>query len=265
MEWEYIFSVIVPLLFAKRAKLCRLIKLLIMALIRFSNLVNDIRGSSGGNVFARNRSGAYVRNRTTPLNPQSSPQMSTRASFGALAQEWRNLTQTQRDGWNEAVENFPYQNKLGETRLYSGEQLFIKLNRNLQSAELPTISDAPSPGDVSAVSSITATADVMGPSFQISGTTVNTVPTDVIVIQATAPKSAGIATQDRSQFRNIAVLDTTAFEAGADQIAAYEEIYGSIASSEGSKIFIRAYGVSTVSGQASAPFQVGTIVVDTTP
>lgn len=236
-----------------------------MALIRFSNLVNDIRGAAGGNVFARNRSGAYVRNRTTPINPQSLPQMAARGLFGILAQQWRTLTQSQRDAWADMAPNYPYLNKLGEERIYSGEQLFIKLNRNLQAAGQTVITDPELPSGVMSALTMTLAADIMGPSFMISGTLTDASGVTELVIQATPPLSAGKSAPDRSAFRNIATSASAAFTAPVDFITQYEAVFGSFAGSEGGKIFVRVYGVNTATGQASAPLVDSTIIVDTTP
>lgn len=236
-----------------------------MALIRFSNLVNDIRGAAGGNVFARNRSGAYVRNRTTPLNPQSTGQMIARASFGSLSQAWRTLTEAQRLAWADAAPEYPYLNKLGESRNYSGEQLYMKLNRNLQAAGQPLLDEPLSPAGVDAINSLTMEVDIMTPVVNLTGTLTGDDAESTVVIQASAPVSAGKSTIPRSGFKNITTATEAEIIAEADYSTEYEAVFGSFAGQEGAKIFFRIYCVNNLTGQASAPYIASTVIVDTTP
>lgn len=231
-----------------------------MALIQFSNLVNDIRGSSGGNVFSRNRSGAYVRNRTAPLNPQTTSQSAARSLFGNLAQAWRALTAEQRAQWNAAVDDYPYLNKLGQTRTYSGQQLFMTLNRNLQSVDTAQLDSPAAPAGVGTVASMTLTA--------VASTGVITV-TPVIndedgnteySVLATRPVSAGRNFAGRSTKRSIDVYTEAALEAGADIGTTYASIFGPITGQAGSKIFVTVFGVNTVTGQKGTPFTVSAII-----
>lgn len=234
-----------------------------MALIRFSNLVNDIRGSTGGNTFARNKSGAYVRNRTTPLNPGTSAQSVARADLAALSQGWRQLGPDQRDAWNAAAENYPYQNKLGEERFYSGEQLFITLNRNMQSAGQPLLESPAAPAGTIAVVSATMTAN-NGTALTIDSATLSG-DSDTnfqVVVMASAPLSAGIFRPSRSKFKNIQVVSSTEI-ASADLVQAYSAVYGTdtIDDNVGSKLFLRMYVVNITTGERSPALQISTVIV----
>lgn len=104
-----------------------------MALVRAGGGVSEISGSIGGTTFARNRGGAYARNRTTPLNPKSAAQTIVRAGFASLATRWATvLTGSQRDAWSEWAANVPVPNRLGEDRFLTGLQTYIKSNALLQ-------------------------------------------------------------------------------------------------------------------------------------
>lgn len=232
-----------------------------MAIIKFSNLVNDIRGSTGGNTFARNRSGAYVRNRTMPLNPQSQAQSAQRAAFGSLTQAWRNLTESQRAAWNSIADEYPYLNKLGETRTYSGEQLYIVLNRNLQAAGEDTIDNPLSPAGVPAPI-ITDLEVIDDDTINVTGSVSGETTDAVVVVQATAPVSAGKSTVPRSAFRNITTTDVSSLEGGLDVSSEYEAKFGSLTDAAGSKVFFRVYGVNSVTGQASAAERAGEVVAE---
>lgn len=98
-----------------------------MALVQFSGSVSDIRGSIGGMTFSRNRGGAYIRNRTTPVNPSSQRQVDARSQFSAAMAVWAHvLTDYQRMTWTDYASEVPYQNSLGQQRYLSGQQRFIQ-------------------------------------------------------------------------------------------------------------------------------------------
>ena len=100
-----------------------------MALIKLGALVSNISGSIGGTTFARNRGGAYIRNRTVPLNPQSPRQTLVRQVFGQLSNVWSTiLTATQRTAWELYASNVPLTNALGEDRNVSGINMFSRGN-----------------------------------------------------------------------------------------------------------------------------------------
>ena len=115
-----------------------------MALIKLGPLVADIRGSIGGTVFARNRGGAYARNRTTPLNPQSAAQVAVRAAFGVLSNNWTTvLTQDERDAWDAWAGQVPVPNAFGEDRFLSGINAYVAGNSLLSQAGAPLVTNAP--------------------------------------------------------------------------------------------------------------------------
>ncbi|MCH8478817.1 MAG: hypothetical protein LAT56_12865 [Wenzhouxiangella sp.] len=104
-----------------------------MALIKPGALIAEIRGSVGGATFARNRGGQYVRNRSIPLNPQSTRQVAVRQQFGNLSNLWSTtLTPTQRTAWSTYAANVPLPNALGEDRNVSGINMFSRGNALLQ-------------------------------------------------------------------------------------------------------------------------------------
>lgn len=100
-----------------------------MALIKAGALIAEIRGSVGGVTFARNRGGQYARNRSIPLNPQSTRQVAVRQSFGNLSNLWSTtLTAAQRTAWGVYAANVPLPNSLGEDRTVSGINMYSRGN-----------------------------------------------------------------------------------------------------------------------------------------
>lgn len=91
--------------------------------------VAEISGSVGGTTFARNRFGAYMRNRTIPVNPNSSHQQAVRNAVAQLAARWSQvLTSDQRSEWNSYGANVTVQNALGQDVNLTGFQQYIRSN-----------------------------------------------------------------------------------------------------------------------------------------
>jgi len=98
-----------------------------MATIKTSALIADIRGSVGGNVFARNKAGLYARARIKPLNPRSALQQLRRAKLSAAAAYWSQLTAQVRADWQAYATNTSWTNRLGDSINIGGEAAFIRL------------------------------------------------------------------------------------------------------------------------------------------
>lgn len=109
-------------------------------------------GSSGGTTYGRNRFGYYIRNRTKPVNPNTSKQSTARMNFSTASSRWRDvLNQTQRDGWNAYASGTPVTNKLGQTIYLTGHQWYVayySFARQVTAARGAVVNNAPSfPGE----------------------------------------------------------------------------------------------------------------------
>lgn len=102
-----------------------------MALIKLSGIVTAISGKMGGTSFGTSASGAYAKNSGTPRKSLTLSQKGKMALMGTTSQRWRGLTQTQRDTFNAASPDYPYLNRVGETKFYSGYAIFTQLVNNL--------------------------------------------------------------------------------------------------------------------------------------
>lgn len=113
-------------------------------LVKFGGGILDARGSLGGNVYSRNRYGAYVRSRVAPVNPQSPRQSAIRAIVALVTTRWTFvLTQANRDAWGVFAANVPATNKLGEVINLSGFNQFVKSNVAARNSANPFIDAAP--------------------------------------------------------------------------------------------------------------------------
>ena len=180
-----------------------------MAKIKTSALVADIKGTVGGNVFAANKGGNYVRRYKKPTNANTEKQQNVRSSFGYMAGQWRQLTDIERNSWNEGAVQFPYMDKLGEMRVYSGQQLFNKLNNNLVQLGYPIIETCPTPQSFPEVviSTIvnTVTDNILGITIAYDGA-ITSPPNFVTIVHATAPMSKGVSAPQKGLFKKIQTI-----------------------------------------------------------
>lgn len=102
-----------------------------MAKIKFGMMMTDARGKLGGQVFSKNRSGAYVRTKVTPVNPKTSYQQENRSLLGQMSAGWSDLKETQRAAWNGAVSDWQKTNIFGDLQKPTGKNLYTSLNKVL--------------------------------------------------------------------------------------------------------------------------------------
>lgn len=229
-----------------------------MAKVKYGEMIAAMSGSINGTTHSRNRGGAYMRNRSIPVNPQSVAQMAIRAILAALSSMWRGLTAAQRSAWNSATANFPVTDQFGDQRELSGHQLFIRLNSNLENVGAPVISDPPMPEPVESVGTLALVANIDGDIFTVGGD-IAAVPADhTLVIEATPQLSPGIS-YAKNQFRQIGTV-AAAGPLPADIFTMYENRFGAL--DEGAKVFVRVFLVNLNTGQKGQPSQASTLVID---
>lgn len=96
--------------------------------IQYSALVGSTSGKLNGSVASHNKGGAYIRNKGVVSNPNTAGQSIARSRFGGSSSSWKLLTQSQRDAWIAEAPFWPYQDKLQQTRIPSGFQLYTQIN-----------------------------------------------------------------------------------------------------------------------------------------
>ncbi len=107
-------------------------------------LLGEVRGSAGGITFSRNRGGAYIRKRSKPVNPNTQRQVDARNRVADLSIRWSlDLTQDQRDAWDEYAQNVPSSNKIGEAINLTGQNWYVASNALRLQAGLTRVDDAP--------------------------------------------------------------------------------------------------------------------------
>lgn len=228
--------------------------------IKFSALVSDMRGKLNGSVASRNRGGSYLRNKTTPVNPQTPEQQAVRSNFGNISSQWRGLEEASRENFRQFAKEMPYIDIFGDQRYLSGSQMFQRTGINRSLVGEPPLDNPEFPEAFPIFSeeisfSLISSLDGVALAFQNLPATSDEM---LLLIYATPGQSAGI-TFAKNKLRLLG-----AFETGAGGSLSISTEYTSRlgAPSEGSKVFVRMALIDVVAGLTSAPFAIDTIVVD---
>ncbi len=214
--------------------------------VKFSGVgITDGRNKFGGSVASRNTFGAYIRNKVTPVNPQTPSQSAVRAVFADISQAWRDLSQAERDQWNEAVINFSFTDVFGDTIDPTGFNLHQQLNLNLSAIGQAFITTPPAPADVQSLTNLAVDVQNAAQTVIVASTEAIEVNTDFI-IKATAGLSAGIDFV-KTEFKQIVVANSTD-PFPIDISTGYIAVFGAVPAA-GTKVFVEMVGVNDSTGQ----------------
>ena len=125
-----------------------------MASIKFSALVNQLKGKLNGSVFQGSTSGAIVRNKPYFINGSRAGKL-TKADAGrvsnqqryvaSISQEWGQLSDNDRQTWESQAYLWPFTNRFGESYIGSGYQVFQMVNLRLLNFGYNIVSVCPTP------------------------------------------------------------------------------------------------------------------------
>lgn len=227
-----------------------------MAKVKFTAVVADMRNKLNGSVFAKNRGGAYVRTKVTPVNRQTVDQANVRNRLGTFSQGFRGLTANQIAAWNSAVDNFKGTDIFGDIKTPSGINLYVKLNANLASVNTAAISTPPLPSSVPAITALSASADASAHTLSIVFAPSPVPANTSFVILVTKQKSPGQSFfgGQYSQLAVVAAAGTSPQALGT----AYEAKFGSLIT--GQKIGVKIFAINTTTGQAGIPLTTELVV-----
>lgn len=224
--------------------------------IKFGSIVTDGRGKLGGQVYARNRSGAYVRNKVTPNNPQTLYQSLQRAVLATFSEAWRGLTQQQREAWNAAGESFPTTNQFGDQVIPTGKNLFTRLNNNLTDISQSTLTNPPLPAPIVEPEDLEADANADAQTLTLDFNGDNAMGYKIF---ATPPLSPGVGFF-KNKFKMIQTLST----APPGTILLTDDYLARFGAFQaGQKIAIKVVPVVAATGQKGVGKTVAVIAVDT--
>jgi hypothetical protein len=225
--------------------------------MKFGALVADGRGKIGGHVASKNRSGAYLRTKVTPVNRQTASQTTIRNRLANLSQAWRSLTENQRAAWNAAVSDFAKTNIFGDLVNPTGFNLYQRLNNNLIRIGESAIDTPPMPAAITDIVIGALTANGTTGAMSLAYTAGADAGSEV-EIWATPPVSAGVSFV-KSEYRLIDQV-TANTASPADIKTAYESKFGSIVGLDGMKVFVKTVAISVTTGQAGVPQSTSAII-----
>lgn len=208
-------------------------------------------GSIQALTYSRNRFGQYQRNRSTPVNPGSVPQVNQRARMSASAAAWRALTDVQRAGWDSLGLMMQRTDALGQVYTLNGFEAYCSVNNNNQTVGDATVSTAPAlatPADVD-----TATVTLTAAAFSIAYTPTPLAAGTRLLIFISPQRSAG--RRFEGDYRLIA-FTAAAAASPANVFTAYEARLGTPV--VGNRIFIKLLPFNT--GFVGSPFGVSQVV-----
>lgn len=227
-----------------------------MAKVKFTAFIAEVRNKLSGSVFARNRSGAYIRTKVTPVNPKTQAQAQARSRLTQFAQKWRSLTQAQRDAWNSVTNQWAKTDVFGDVVNPSGNALFNRLNINITLAGGTAIDVPPLPVGAAGLTSLSLVANETANEMEIAILPA-TVPADhALYVESTANMSPGIANAS-SKLRHIqteAAASASPVDLSAKQVLKFGGLI------QGQKVFVRAKLINMTTGEVSQALSASAIV-----
>ena len=234
-----------------------------MAKIALGGGVAAISGKSGGTVFARNKGGAYMRNFVKPTNPSTVYQEEARDRLTQYSNEWRTMTDAQREAWNAWASEHPVLDRLGAAKTLTGAQAYTKINTNRDlagdGATNSTVPSEPAWAQGLIDTDMAISADVSDNEILLplgAGAAEN----QIVFVYATPAISPGV-TNSQNQERLVAVHTITSGEVGDgefDIAADWVDRFGPLTGQTGRKIAAHCY--QYLQGQLGAAYQVSGIV-----
>lgn len=196
-----------------------------MALIKLGGLAQDARGSMNGTTFSRNKGGAYVRQKVSPVQPVSQYSSAARAIFAMLSQRWSTgLTASQRAAWIAFAATHTFVNVFGDAITLSGIAMYQSINRAIVQVGKSLI-DAPpatfaAPAVLTSVPAPIAAAGVLTTLAQTTTASAAMPANGTLYVFATPPLSGGVTPQ-KSDFRLINPATYSALTLTTSFLAAY--------------------------------------------
>ena len=217
----------------------------------YGNAVQDARGKNNGNVYSKNRYGAYVRTKVTPVNRRTSFQAAVRSAFSSASTAWSaTLTEAQRQAFAAFAALHPFTNIFGEKRLLDGKSMFVKIQAALSNAGLALTTTPPADITTGSISGLVLTATVAAGGTLSLADVESGIPVGAqINIYATAVQSNG-KNFVKSELR---FIESVAFTGGPYNIkASWIAKFGAFPTVAGGKIFV-AVQIITAEGWLSTP------------
>src|SRR3972149_8638966 len=94
-----------------------------MAIITTSALISDITGRIQGTTFQRTQGGLCARNQRAQRNSNTNSQNFNKTGISSILNAWINLTQSEREQWNQYAIYRNIKQKRNQSRTISGQHI----------------------------------------------------------------------------------------------------------------------------------------------
>jgi hypothetical protein len=218
------------------------------AKIKFGQIISEARGKIAGMVFSRNSSCSYIRQKVTPINPNTSFQSDVRGSLSLAAKAWAALSDAIKASFKSHVGTLGLRNSIGDAYTISGFNYFVQLCRNAFS--IGAAAPSTFPGTTVGVTPVLVSGSISHAPELFEITLANAVlAADKCVVYATPPMSLGKSFV-KSEYRKIRVLEN------ADGVTvgitgSYTAKFGGIPQA-GEHCFIKIMSINSTSFKAGA-------------
>lgn len=230
-----------------------------MARIEYTAVVSSIRGKLNGNVFTRNKGGEVLRNKVTPINPNTSAQSTQRAYQSDISKAWNGvLTDAQRKSWNDFGRVLGAKSIFGNNLILSGIAAYIKVNRIILNCGQPRIDNAPVSQQVPSILSLVLAGNSVGPTLTATFTPTPLTGTTGLYVFMSPAVSPGISNLS-NQLRFVGFF--SAATSPLNLLTAWQTKFGSFPTTAGQRIGMTAQVVDTATGAISAVNGTGTLVL----
>lgn len=232
-----------------------------MVKIKYGGGVAQMSGSEAGRTYARNKGGAYIRNRTTPLNPNSTFQQTVRARVNTLSKAWGGtLTNAQRDSWIAFSAANPITDVFGESLQLTGAQMYLRLNARLDEVGATLLTSPPANLVVTALDSLVLDGDIGMGDFDITYTPTPVPANHVLVVRMTAGLSPGI--RYVTNRLRLVTFFAAATASPQDIETVWQTRYGALPS-VGQRVVCFAHLINTTNGAVSVALRSDVLITTT--
>lgn len=229
-----------------------------MSKIKWGAIVVDGRGKLGGHVFTKTKSGATMRTKVTPVNPQTSAQASARSRLGGNSQGWGLLTEEQRETWQNRAKETSKTNIFGDQYFPSGKNLFTSVNNNLVMIGENVLPVAPEFFPLPFITQMSILATATPKSIVLDIISSGSVAGNMLVVEATKGFSPGKFNFDGS-FRQIAIVTADGIPSATELADMYISKFGIL--QKKTKVAFRCYYINISTGMSSPRFSTNAIVM----
>lgn len=229
-----------------------------MALVKYGHIIAEARGKLNGTVFSRNTYGAYMREKVTPANPNTTRQQEVRAIFGDAAAAWRSLTDEERTAWSALALTLTRKNVFGDNMPLSGFNFYMRVRVNLATigATIPTTPPSITPSIETP--RITWSEFTTAPAFTVTGEPAEVPVGYTMIVELAAGLSAGISFVEAAYIIIGTIEETKTIETELDSLLA-TAIPAPVA---GEKAFLRVKLINTTTGLPSVPLHASAICTE---